>query len=96
MENISALGKVDHNRLNDNIRALEKEIAHIKKSHAIEIKGLTHSFEVDFESERKRLEGEKSLEISGYNLKFRKLKKDLAEKNLELEHCNKKMIHQEE
>lgn len=68
----------------------------MKKSHAIEIKGLTHHFEVDFQSEKKRLEGEKNLEISAYNLKVKRLKKDVAEKGLELEHMAKKMHHQEE
>ena len=96
MENIRSLEKLEKNRLSDNIRALEKEIAHVKKSHAIEIKGLTHHFEVDFQSEKKRLEGEKNLEISAYNLKVKRLKKDVAEKGLELEHMAKKMHHQEE
>ena len=36
------------------------------------------------------------LEISAYNLKAKRLKKDIAEKNLELEHMSKKMHHQEE
>ena len=35
MENIRSLEKLEKNRLGDNIRALEKEIAHVKKSHAI-------------------------------------------------------------
>ena len=35
MENIRSIEKLEKNRLGDNIRALEKEIAHVKKSHAI-------------------------------------------------------------
>ena len=57
MENVKSLEKLERNRLGDNIRALEKEIAYVRKSHAIELKGLKHSFETDFESERKRMEG---------------------------------------
>lgn len=56
MENIKALERLEKNRLTDNIRALEKQISHVKNSHAIEIRGLKHHFEVDFESEKKRME----------------------------------------
>lgn len=36
------------------------------------------------------------MEFSAYNLKIKRLKKDVAEKNLEIEHATKKMTHQEE
>ena len=36
------------------------------------------------------------MEFSAYNLKIKRLKKDVAEKNLEIEHVTKKMTHQEE
>ena len=71
-------------------------MAHIKNAHAIETKTLKHSFEVDLNSEKKRIENEKSLELSGYNLKIKRLKKDVAQKNLEIEHATKKMSHQEQ
>ena len=55
MENARSLEKMERNRLSDTIRALEKEMAHAKNAHAIEIKGLKHGFEIDFDSEKKRL-----------------------------------------
>ena len=55
MENARSLEKMERNRLSDTIRALEKEMAHVKNAHAIEIKGLKHGFEIDFDSEKKRL-----------------------------------------
>lgn len=96
MENSRSLEKMERNRLSDTIRALEKEMAHVKNSHAIQIKGMKHGFEIDFDSEKKRLESEKYLEISAQSLKVKRLKKDVAEKSLELEHMSKKMHHQEE
>ena len=78
MENVKSLEKLERNRLADTIRALEKEMIHVKKSHAIEIRGLKHSFEVDFDSEKKKMESEKSLEYSAHNLKVKRMKKDIA------------------
>jgi hypothetical protein len=42
------------------------------------------------------LENEKDIELSSFNMKIKRLKKDVLEKNLELEHINKKMNHQDE
>ena len=42
------------------------------------------------------MEGDKNLEISSYNLKLKRLKKDVAERSLEIEQMAKKMHHQEE
>jgi hypothetical protein len=61
IENTKSLEKLEKNRLADHIRALEKEMAHVKNAHVLELKGLKHHFEIDFESEKKRLESEKSL-----------------------------------
>lgn len=62
----------------------------------MEIQTLKHTLETDLNSEKKRLENEKEIELSGLNLKLKRLKKDIIEKNLELEHVGKKMIHQDE
>ena len=96
MENGRSLEKMERNRLCDTIRAMEKEMSHVKNAHAIQIKGMKHGFEIDIDSEKKRLESEKFLEISAQSLKVKRLKKDVAEKSLEMEHMSKKMHHQEE
>jgi hypothetical protein len=68
----------------------------LRQSHVLEIQTLKHTFENDFGSEKKKLENEKDIELSAYNLKIKRLKKDVLERNLELEHINKKMTHQDE
>jgi hypothetical protein len=40
------------------------------------------------------MESEKHLELSSYSLKLKRMKKDVAEKALEIEHMAKKMHHQ--
>jgi hypothetical protein len=75
---------------------LEKELKHARQAHAIELQGVKGTLEQELHAERRRLESEKELEVAAYNLKVRRLKKDVVEKNLELEHGSKKLAQQEE
>lgn len=55
IENIKSVDKLERTRLQDGIKALEKEIKHLRQSHILEIQTLKHTFENDYNSEKKRL-----------------------------------------
>jgi hypothetical protein len=74
--------KLERTRLLDGIKSLEKEIKHLRQSHVLEIQTLKHTFENDFNSEKKKIENDKEIEFSGFNLKVKRLKKDVLEKTL--------------
>jgi hypothetical protein len=69
---------------------LEKGIKLLRQSHVLEIQALKHTFENNFNSEEKRGENEKEIELSGFSLKVKRLKKDVLEKTLQFEHITNK------